>query len=1277
MKAKKYKQGLVTSLTALSTAMLCQTAATYASDIEIYKAPTNGGATLMFLLDLSGSMAGSSPIQTDFFNNNSCENENHNISTELKGTTYSYSGQYCFIKNSTSTLVTTGTASEVTIVEERRGNGDWTVKSSSPPALKNVNETSTIVNDSYSGLPALLKNRIQGSCLQQPLSNSTSWRNTAQTQGDYFNQSESGNGQNKIRTRSYILTTPNTTISRTETGTKYSCPDRVTMLKRSLFDLIVGSSSVAGTTTTNTPLPPTSSIGFTTFYKATPAVLSSPLVLNDTNKARLLNILTQWNADGGTPIARAYSVGAAGLMKHVSTAETACAGYGLYYLTDGAPTGDSFSLAVTDNNENYINNYLKTGSKLTYSSGWGWSTGNCTDSWSCVANAAGFLYNKNNTSNVEVKTAIVGFGNDFSFTDSNGNNIVYNPKSNYTDSTLSGYFTGNALDAAKAAVAGKGGWYSASNTSDIVNSVQNFVDSIKVPIPAITTGTSAIPQDVLNTSVIQPYAYFPQFQPKPSEEFRTWAGNLKKYKVDEGLLKDKNNAALFSSAGVLNTTNEDLWTPNYATGTTLTADQQSLKALGGLLSRLNLKKTGSNLNRKVFTSDGTTLTAVDEAYIKGAPATRGYYLGLLGYNVTTAQVAGLTTAQSVETLMASAPELRQVGAVMHSTPVLLTQSGKITFVPAQAAKEAVPATTTEPAQPAVAARAAYNDTTNRDDYILFGTTQGVLHVVKAGKSDEITTVGNTAGEEVFAFVPQEMLAAQGKAFLDPPQTVVEGSTTNGMNNLYYGVDGAWTAHTEYVYNNVDETFKVYDTSLKYGKQWVYGGLRMGGRSYYALDLTNLDSPAVKFRINPVTSSVDGFATPSDQTTRYANLAKMGQSWSKPTIANVQWKGKRRLVMFVGGGYDSGYETFNYDQTSGVGAGVYMFDANTGEFLWSTYDAKDATKPAVAPYIGDGNELKYSVVSQIKGVDRDGDGDVDHLYFGDLGGQVFRVDLNSTHSASGTAANYAKQITRIYNGHVANGVSPRFYEMPAFTVYQGTGGLFAVISIGSGNRSTPLLGKKVNTGYIVTGENDALNTTLTNDAIYNIYDKVVTDTDPAAVTLPTSPTLSNLYELTSANRELNATTAGTPPANLAANKENSNYKGWYYSFISPNLASNDTRRAIEKVQGDLIAIDNDLYVSTFDAEGVGTTESCGAGIYGNSRAHRFCMPYGQCLNGDTVANNTLVLGKGLLGITMGPGTSGADRRIITPLGSLPNGNKITGITYGAANKLIPQSWYEKN
>ncbi|RKG31617.1 pilus assembly protein [Acinetobacter tianfuensis] len=1188
MNTKKYKQGLVTSLTALSTAMLCQTATTYASDIEIYKAPTTGGASLMMVLDVSGSMSGSGPIKKDF--GMDCDDtEYREVSTTFNRTIYKFNGTYCSVN----------------------------ANNKGEPNISNATNKANIIK----------------SCEPE--------------------QNKSG----KV--------------------TQFWCPDRLTSLKKSLFTLLNSSNE-------SERLKDTTIVGITQFPKT--GVLFAPAVMNDTNRAALLDIVQNipisnkaFLKDSGTPLAAGYSVGITGLLKSTSSSETACAGFGTYLLTDGAPneTSDSVSSAATRTN------IILSGTSISCSGK--------NDSWDCIQKGASKLIEKAvnkrlgaalaSQQGLEIKTAVVGFGKDFSFTDKNDSSqtVPYVAENllTYNNAWLEGKFKGNALDASQAAVAGKGGWYSAANTADIVESVTNFVNSIKVPIPAITTGTSAIPQDVLNTSVIQPYSYFPQFEPRPSEDFRAWTGNLKKYNVSGGLLIDKSNTALFSSAGVLNKTNEDLWTPNYATGTTLTAEQQGLKALGGLLSRLNLKKTGSTLNRKVFTSNGTTPITVDETYIKTAPKTLGYYLGLLGYKITEAQVSALNNSNpaGVDTLLnlpeVSATELRQIGAVMHSTPVLLTQSGKI-----------VNSTTG-------------NDTTNRDDYVLFGTTQGVLHVVKAGKSDEITTVGNTAGQEVFAFVPQEMLAAQGKAFLDPPQTVVEGGTSNGMNNLYYGVDGAWTAHTEYVYNSTADQFKVYDTPSKYGKQWVYGGLRMGGRSYYALDLTKMaeatdNQPRIKFRINPVTSSVDGFATPSStaESARYANLAKMGQSWSKPTIANVQWKGKRRLVMLVGGGYDPGYETFNYNQDSvaqntatgtgaGIGAGVYMFDANTGEFLWSSYDAVKTPAVAGKTLIGDGDHLKYSVVSQIKGVDRDGDGDVDHLYFGDLGGQVFRIDLDGAHNASGTAANYAKQITRIYNGHVANGVSPRFYEMPAFTVYQGTGGLFAVISIGSGNRSTPLLGKKVNTGYIVAGETDALNTTLTNDAIYNIYDKVVTDANPAAVTLPTSPIQSDLYELTSANRELNATTAGTPPANLAANKENSNYKGWYYSFVSPNLASNDTRRAIEKVQGDLIAIDNDLYVSTFDAEGVGTTESCGAGIYGNSRAHRFCMPYGQCLNGDTVANNTLVLGKGLLGITMGPGANGADRRIIAPLGSLPNGNKITGITYGAANKLIPQSWYEKN
>ncbi len=1196
MKAKKYKQGLVTSLTALSTAMLCQTAATYASDIEIYKAPTTGGATLMLVLDMSSSMV--QPVKNL---NGGYENP---INADYKITC---SG---------------GTAGN-----ESNTNGNAYAKE----------QTFTFVDSENNSTSYTFSGRF---C------------NVTKTDVDTW-AAQTGTGSTAVANR-----TKATLIKRScqLANTLYRCPDRLTSLKHSLFDLIIG-------TATNERLPSTASIGFRTFPTY---IKQNPLVLTDPNRKTLLASIAGLTTANNTPISKAYSTGASDLFDHISTSEAACAGYGVYFLTDGEPVSDNTSDA-----RNLINPYLSTGNKVTY----------CSGSWQCVAAFAQPLQQKKNTQNVEVKTAIVGFGKDFSFANKNDStqSVEFDAKQieTYTDTWLGSQFSGNALEAAKAAVRGKGGWYSANSKEDIVSSVDDFVNSIKIPIPAITTGTSAIPQDALNTSVIQPYAYFPQFQPTPSEDYRTWTGNLKKYNVVGGVLKDKTNTALFSSAGVLNKTNEDLWTPNYAAGTTLTADQQSLKALGGLLSRLNLKKTGSNLNRKVFTNEGTTLTAIDETYIKASPKTRGYYLGLLGYNITVAQISALNSATDVDTLLTSSPELRKIGAVMHSTPVLLTQSG----------------TVAENSDGSV-------NTVNRDDYLLFGTTQGVLHVVKAGKSNEISTVGNTAGEEVFAFVPQEMLSAQGKAFLDPPQTVDATNTnSNGMNNLYYGVDGAWTAHTEYVYNYTDEEFKVYDSSSKYGKQWVYGGLRMGGRSYYALDLTKIaestsNQPKVKFRINPVAGSVDRYSdTGTAVTTPYSNLNKMGESWSKPTIANVQWKGKRRLVMFVGGGYDRGYETFNYDQDSvtqntstgrgsGIGAGVYMFDANTGELLWSTYDAVDeaatnasTTTPKTTHYIGNGDELKYSVVSQIKGVDRDGDGDVDHLYFGDLGGQVFRIDLDSKHTASDTSANYAKQITRIYNGHVANGYSPRFYEMPAFTVYSSTSGLFAVISIGSGNRSTPLLGKVVNatatnSGFITPNETATTNALLSKDAIYNIYDTAVTQQKPEAVTLGVSPIQSNLFSLMDSNRMLSTGTNTGEVANKPAN-----VKGWYYAFTSS--ATVGDRKAVEKVQGDLIAIDNDLYVSTFDAEAVGTTESCGAGIYGASRAHRFCMPYGQCANGDTVANNTLNLGKGLLGITMGPGTSGADRRIITPLGSLPNGNKITGITYNAANKLIPQSWYEKN
>ncbi|WP_180036910.1 MULTISPECIES: PilC/PilY family type IV pilus protein [unclassified Acinetobacter] len=1234
MKSNKFNQGLATSLTALATAMLCQTTATYASDIEIYKAPTQGGATLMLALDFSTSMsqARQTPINTDF-----------ELDTKYCRFEAIHFGKKEYNKNFYDRVSTDSTA--------------WYEEDSKTYLVdgESIKFTARYCDVPVSATKPDLKDVLDTSC------------KLINKKREQYEKTTSGSGSSR---KYYIERKEGSEVAH------YKCPDRVTALKQSVFDMIMGGNN-------NAPLPSTTSLGFTIFPKVSgftsttgnssePSTHKAPLPLNsETNKKELLKAIATYGNNSNTPVAQAYAVAAKGLHDHITTSTAACAGYGVYFLTDGEPYNDKRTDA-----RNTFNSIIKADSALssTQCDGNGGTSSNADErlkSWQCTTPMADLLKNKKNTNGVEIKTAIVGFGKEFRFTNKSDatKKVVFDPEKNYTVSDLEAVLSGRPLEAAKTAIAGGGGWYSPDSTADIVASIEEFVESIKVPIPAITTGTSSIPQDALNSSVVQPYAYFPQFQPTPSEMTQAWVGNLKKYKVIDGLLKDKADRDVFSSAGVLNLNAEDLWVKNYAANTNLTETQQKLKNLGGLLGRLNLKTDDGAFNRKVYTNAGQNVSKVNKAYIEEAPTSRGYFLGLLGYQIPKTEVDVLTAAQVENIVAGMTPkdELRQMGAILHSTPVLLTQSGKITFT-----NNVV-------------------DTTNRDDYILVGTTQGALHVIKAGTHSEsavTSIIDNTAGEEVFTFVPEEMLSSQPEALLAPTET-----PTAGMENLFYGVDGQWVAHTEYVYIPGTDTqpegeFKVYHDDNKYGKQWVYGGMRMGGKSYYALDLTRLtattdNGPKVKFRINPDQSRVDGFTTPSAESTRYANLSKMGQSWSKPTIANVQWKGKRRLVMFVGGGYDPDYENFDYDQTNGMGAGVYMFDADTGEFLWSTYDAKDTATGSTKTLIGDGDHLKYSVVSQIKTVDRDGDGDVDHLYFGDLGGQVFRVDLDKDHPSSGTYADYAKQITRIYNGNTNNdkfaGYSPRFYEMPTFTVYGSGDDLFAVVSIGSGNRSTPLLGKVVNGKYVVENEaedvDDPINSNFINDAIYNIYDKVVTQEKPHEKTLGESPRINNLHALTDAQRELAATSSTSPtPSNLATWKEGSTLKGWYYPFTSS--ANIGTRKAVEKVQGELIAIDNDLYVSTFDAEGVGTTEACGAGIYGNSRAHRFCMPYGQCANGDTVADNTVVLGKGLLGITVGPGSSTGDRRIIAPLNTTM-GNKITSQNYKSLIKLTPQSWYEKN
>lgn len=506
-------------------------------------------------------------------------------------------------------------------------------------------------------------------------------------------------------------------------------------------------------------------------------------------------------------------------------------------------------------------------------------------------------------------------------------------------------------------VIGGGGWYNAANSQNIAQSIKDFHDDLGVT-DGDPIGLQTLPEDPLTPYRMSNEVYKSMFEPT---EKASWFGNFKKYYVETD-----NSINKLKDAWDTSSTSYDVQDWNK----------------GGVLAKLkNLKNKTDNsdptkpiiterkilINRDCQQIENTTtyqftevggLKTIDKKYLdiqcgSGTTAqtdTKGYLLmNLLGYNVGNAA----TTADLTETNRTN----WQVGMNLHSTPIKLTQ-------------EAVFNTD--------------NSVKERKDYMLFGTTQGLLHVVDA-----------KTGEEMFAFVPNEMLenTQQSKAFLEKPSGV--------KANMAYGIDGAWTMYSEYVYGmkavssgstsseviaTVGEIKKDSKVLAK-GKQMAYGGLRMGGRSYYALDLSDITQPKLKFHIDPDNNRIISLQTNgSYKTTINTALASMGQSWSKPTITTIMYKGAAKRVMLVGGGYDMEYEKVVPTITTATkGRMVYMFDADNGDLIWYAGGDSQSTScnPDDASY---GLKMKdlYSVVSRINAVDRDGDGIVDSMVGAGIG-----------------------------------------------------------------------------------------------------------------------------------------------------------------------------------------------------------------------------------------------------------------------------------------------------
>lgn len=1306
----------IATLAGAIAVLIAQTTNSYASDIEIYTKPseTSTSGVVIMMLDTSGSM-------------------------DINTLHYTESGHSFETKRYACDIPSSVTSFNILVAQEVAHRG-YSVNLCYTGNITKVNRYRKKISD----------NSVQ-ECKTTCTNNSPTWYNLSALPSTVLNNTnydyrkyyietvELGSGYNKTKYEYYYEYTG---------GTIYL--DRISRLKNALYSLAVAPVDDPLTEDINEGIKADVKIGIGTY----PEYVSSSNNnrrgfiripanawgdINSRQRNAVLDLIrsNSFYGRGGTPTSAAYAEAAAYLLgtttgggiysgisksktfngtavisgyeniivenddtyKTPLTASTAsCSGQGIYFLTDGQPqspkaTNTDVLMANALGLDSYteVSDFDADGSN---------DKGDHKSDWPLIG---AFAKSLNDVSKIQdasglnlstgILTAVVGLGTSLA-----GKDATYAQSwggANY----------------------GGGGFILANDSEEIVESLNKFIGDVGGNIPSISTGSSTIPLDALNPEIIQPYSYFPQFEPKVDDNAKKqlWFGNLKKFHVvNNGVFADEDGtkkvvvevnkkstlqnvpdiwggasdaSAIYAKYGFLN---------KIPLGTALIGSGEDQKIQGrnivtdyefdGSVDENERIKQNFDLIRLTHEYTTNTKTKTDNPdRIKGL-------MGLLGYDISSAS-QDLTSAPA---------NLRQVGSILHSLPVLITQQGKMVAELDESKRVVI-------------------NTTGRKDYVLFGSTQGLLHVVDA-----------ETGIEKFAFLPKEMAEKQYELF-----KYNAGVWDNGKNALYYGVDGEWTAHTVYVSKDdgtltVDGVIRNVAGGLEgekenlTGKQWVYGGLRMGGRSYYALDLTDMgDSssfkPKIKFHIDPSTGTVRRPQKTTDGKTEliikhYPAIANMGQSWSKPKLDYVNWNGKRKLVMFVGGGYDAGglngdgiyddngvriryegYEKYNYrqdvDGENEIGSGVYMFDADNGDLLW--YASK--TKHSITKEEGEETsylqpdaytsheDLNFSVVSDIKTIDRNNDGIVDHLYFGDLAGQAFRVDLNKPENGKYT---FSPQVTRILNLHLNDGTSPRFYLPPVFTAHHSAnayteGGNIVMATFISGNKSSPLLG--VN-GSPQKTDSDGLQM----DAVYAIYEYDIHPTGQYY------PTISE-----KGKDKILATSADTPDLNqlmplstLVSSKDSKTllgakidkvdgWGGWYYT-LSKNLDDEDESAGTIKGLTSLIAMEGNLYATLYDASEDGSTETCGAGVKGNSFTQRICLPSGVCQED---ANFKYNLGSGIVSLNVGPMTSNqGNRGIIIPDPTRTENIKCEGadcptagnrfIPAGGALRFIPHRWYER-
>ena len=478
--------------------------------------------------------------------------------------------------------------------------------------------------------------------------------------------------------------------------------------------------------------------------------------------------------------------------------------------------------------------------------------------------------------------------------------------------------------------------------------------------------------------------------------------------------------------------------------------------------------------------------------------------------------------------------------------------------------------------------------------VFFGANDGMLHAVLDDIDPDVDVSGDEInyGREAWAFIPPDQL-----------------------NRLKYILEG--TSHRDYVdsspkiyFHDVDEDRRV--DSGDGDKVILVCGLRKGGSSYFALDITDPDTPKYLWRIGNANDAETGTVELSNV------LRNAGDTFQDGDTLRL-WNGAGEwhdAALVVGGETGNVFVTFDNrtlhfypgqwlgNLTSGMYQDWDYGNGVTGPFVWGKIVSMTSTDPdvviaelgqswsepefgrvkttdndtlgTVVCFIGGGYSadnsagkamvavnvftgavvkkfttgMNYSLASTVKVVDENGNGFVDKIYVGDLGGQMWRFGQVTTDSAGNPLSfpdcneniqSWVGQILFTAPTYEVDSTTYRrkFFYPPSVTLEKG----YDLVFMGTGDRE------------------NACDTTVGADRIYAIKDVHGTTTFTEADLVDVTDPAAAVPNLDHTNGDVN----------LDGNAD----QGWFIRFVD-NLGVAEG----EKVLARGVVFYKTYYVTTF-------------------------------------------------------------------------------------------------